>query len=515
MHKGWTKIKGLMIATLIVCVAISGSPVGLADTPSIVAFEKTVSWDSKALYKTLFKLKEAYPNLIEIEKIGESIDHEPIYVVRMTDDISRYHANELYYKANKMHMLVEAGTHAREVINPAIVVKMIEDYCKDYGDNSTLPNYNVKALLQSHVFHFIPLSNPDGYDLAKFGFKSVETPEAQKALLKLKDNKYSKYKSNLRGIDLNRNYNSDYYDASTGKWETYWEKTKNANAPTKPARELFHGVSPASEPESKALSQYLIKYDFRSFLSYHSQGQVVYFNKRSMGKDYDKYAEKLASLVALQSGYKLVKSQTSKPTYGYMGDYAAFQTYKPAITVETTKKISTDKKYYHLKEYQRVSTLPLMMALEAKKKGYFQYRLYQEGHYIRDFEAELIANAFAARQNAVVINGEGMPLYSTLPEEGLLTSDTLKSELGDAFSIGNATKITQSEFVSAFYKYKNKNEEYNNKSEEFTEQAYAWMISNGYLTENQVEPSKYMTLGEWKRINELSRNVSEQAPDAL
>jgi murein tripeptide amidase MpaA len=92
----------------------------------IFNIEKAYQYSSTDYNYFLSKLVQKYPNILKSEKIGTSTDGKSIMAVQLGTNLQQ----ENY--ASKLHILVEAGTHARENINTAVVMNMIEDYCRDY-----------------------------------------------------------------------------------------------------------------------------------------------------------------------------------------------------------------------------------------------------------------------------------------------------------------------------------------------------------------------------------------------
>ena len=154
--------------------------------------------------------------------LGQSYDGKPIYVVIMTENTKETLKRD-DLNVYRMHYLIEAGTHARETVNPAIVLKIIEDYAIDYYNDGHIKEFNVKDELSIAVIHFIPLLNPDGHDLAKIGLASVETEVGKQIINSIKDKNYSEWKANLRGVDINRNFPDRYLDKTTKQWIEKWQ----------------------------------------------------------------------------------------------------------------------------------------------------------------------------------------------------------------------------------------------------------------------------------------------------
>lgn len=119
------------------------------------------------------------------------------------------------------------------------------------------------------------------------------------------DGKSKNQRQNANGIDLNRNF-----------------PTKNWKITTR--KEYFGGNSPASEIETKFMTEILDEYKFDAILSIHAPFKVVNF---------DGPAEKIAEKISQITGYP-VQKDIGYPTPGSFGNYAGVEREIPTITLE-------------------------------------------------------------------------------------------------------------------------------------------------------------------------------------
>ncbi|MBK5247485.1 MAG: S-layer homology domain-containing protein, partial [Peptostreptococcaceae bacterium] len=186
------------------------------NSEDLMNFENGYQYSSYDLYAKSLALIERYPQILEMEILGYSTDKRPIYVIRMTNPINESSENSY---VGKMHIFVDAGVHARETYNPFLVLRIIEDYAKDYYNNAVIPSADINAMLQNNVIHFMPLLNPDGFDIVKFGPGMIKDPVLKAHFIQLLGrNDYRRLKANVRGVDLNRNYADDIFDTNTSLW---------------------------------------------------------------------------------------------------------------------------------------------------------------------------------------------------------------------------------------------------------------------------------------------------------
>lgn len=384
-----------------------------------INFEEAHGYTSDALYEKAVELVNRYKYLLELEIIGESEDQKPIYVIRLTANVYGY--NELDY-VNRSHLLVDGGVHGRETFNPVAVLKMIEDYVLDYYNDHYLSDYNVRALLQTSVLHFIPIGNPDGFDIAKYGIKTINNPILREDLIEMIPRlRTNRIKANVNGVDINRNFEDIFYDVASGTWVNQWGGSSMFRNVDVPGEDYFKGYEYASESETKALMSYMLRYDFRAYLTFHSMGRVIYYWMDHLGRDYFELNTRFAELAENITSYQLMKPDQYYE-YGYSTHYFSNNTLKPAMTIETTStfEFPTPLEHYdHDYNDHRLWAVPLAVLSEAKQVGYFNHKVYVDGNYVRDFLSLEYAVAIAKKMGGEVHTYEGPPSYRLAKQVGV------------------------------------------------------------------------------------------------
>ncbi len=426
------KIYKVIIALILLIMFLSFPTFAAED---LISFSQGYYLTSTDLYKLSSKLAERYPNILKLEIIGYSTDKNPIYVVRMTDNINNYKEEDY---VNKMHLLVSAGLHSRETYNSFVLAKIIEDYAKDYYDNNHLLDINVKELLKSNVIHFIVSANPDGYDLTKFGLNSVNNKNVKDYLLNtVNSNNYSSYKANLRGVDLNRNFEDIYYNTQLNKWVNQWNVNYVPLISYKPSSQFYSGPFTNSEAETQVLSKYFLKYDFRSYLSYHSQGRVIYYYQGHHSMDYNNITKEYANIAKNTTTYTITPPDNIIG-YGYESYFVSNNTLKPFVTVETTSgSLPTPKNSYE-SEYtnKKLYKIPAEFIKKMKSTGYYDYKIYVDNTYIRDIMDKEYAYALSQKLNGIVVESKGKPIYK-LEKNYNLYSIKIKQKFQNLNSVDN------------------------------------------------------------------------------
>ena len=263
--------------------------------------------------------KKIYSNNIELNIIGTSHDDRDIYEVILGKS------------NNKKNVLIHAGIHGREYLTSLLIMKQIEYYLKNY-ENEEYCGIKYRDLFNSVTFHLIPMVNPDGITISLIGIKGIRSEKLKDFIYECYYNdlnaRYTcdrfknylkKWKANAIGVDLNRNFDAGWNELNQSK------KCSFAN---------YKGKCCNSEPESKALVNLVNKYNFISTVSYHSSGNLIYWDYRdSLVKN---ECSELADLISSVTGYTKEKSDY----YGRNGEgFTLFQKIsgKLIITPNITK----------------------------------------------------------------------------------------------------------------------------------------------------------------------------------
>jgi g-D-glutamyl-meso-diaminopimelate peptidase len=235
-------------------------------------------------------------------------------------------------------MVCCAGVHARETINPIVIMRIIEYYAYLYVthkdrkinlkrqlENSRMlleAEYEkmlygscIYELLQTFTILFVPLLNPDGYMISLNGFDAVRNEQLQNICLKMNIS-HQEWKFNARGRDINRNFPS-----------RLWQP-KNADD------------SAASENETKALIQLFNDYKTNGFLDFHSRGKSIYYYRKLMSDGYNRKQLEIAKRFVEITNYELVVPEDEVETGDSGGNtvhYYSEYFYKPALTIETVE----------------------------------------------------------------------------------------------------------------------------------------------------------------------------------
>lgn len=191
----------------------------------------------------LLRMRLLFPHLTsEPYSIGTSVEGRVILAMRISARPDSEDVPEAFF--NGVH-------HAREPIGMMSLVYSMWHMLEAYGKDAEITN-----LLDNRAIWFVPLVNPDGYQ-----YNLTYFPEGGGTWRKNRggvDN---------QGIDLNRNYST----------EDQWGPADNPGL-IDPASGNYRGVVPFSEPETRAIRDFVLGRKFRAGINYHSFGAVLIYH---------------------------------------------------------------------------------------------------------------------------------------------------------------------------------------------------------------------------------------------
>lgn len=266
-------------------------------------------FSSDVLYENLNTLKIMYPFLIT-GSAGKSVLGKNIPYVRIGRG-----QKEVFYSAS---------IHANEWITSIVLLEFLYEYCSAFQNNSTIWGFSARRLFETVSIYIMPMVNPDGVDLVTGAIRpnSAEYKQAQKIASNFPDIPFvDGWKANIRGIDLNLQFPAGWQNA---------REIKYAQGFTQPAPRDFVGYGPLTEPEALAIYNFTLRHNFRLILSYHSQGEVIYWQFQNYNPP---GAFFIGSQFANVSGYSLESTPYNSSFAGYK-DWFIQNYNRPGYTIE-------------------------------------------------------------------------------------------------------------------------------------------------------------------------------------
>lgn len=266
-----------------------------------------IDYTYEIMEENIKSLKRIYP-FIEIGSFGKSVLGKDLYYIKLGNG-----KNKVSYNA---------AHHAIEWITSPLLMRFAENFLKAYVRGENIEGYSPREIWQSSTIYLIPMVNPDGVDLVLNGL-SKDNPyynqliQWNKGSMDFSQN----WSANIRGVDLNHNYNASFEEAKAA------EKLYGVYGPG-PTR--YGGPYPESEPETKAMVEFTRKGDFRLVIAYHTQGEVIYWTYKDLAGE---EARRIGELFSRLSGYKLGETYGIS-SYGGYKDWFIKDFRRPGYTME-------------------------------------------------------------------------------------------------------------------------------------------------------------------------------------
>jgi g-D-glutamyl-meso-diaminopimelate peptidase len=247
--------------------------------------------------------------------IGDSVMGKPLWYLRIG--------------TGQRQVLFNAAHHANEWITTPLLMKFLENYAYAYSRGGDIFNTPAEELYDATSLYLMPLVNPDGVDLVNglitsggyyndaraiaADYPSIPFPNG--------------WKANIKGVDLNLQYPAGWENARSIKF---------AQGFVSPAPRDYVGNMPLEAPESRAVYDFTRMRDFTLTLSYHTQGEVIYW--KYLDYQPDKSYE-IARQFAAGSGYT---AELTPGESGYAGykDWFIMTYNRPGYTIEAGRGVS-------------------------------------------------------------------------------------------------------------------------------------------------------------------------------
>ncbi|SFG05597.1 M14 family zinc carboxypeptidase [Oribacterium sp. WCC10] len=268
-----------------------------------------------------------YQNMVDDLSVMQSVYPEMKMDVLATTPDNRNIYHVVVGNPQASHkILVHAGIHAREYIVCQVVMRQMASLLEMQKNGEVYNGCAVKDLLQNTCIHFVPMVNPDGITLVQGGIDALNTDAAKMSVLKIAEMDgatdlaaYLKtWKNNINGVNLNRNFDAN--------WEQASEKVAH------PSSMNYKGTSAECEIESKTLADLARSIMPEVTLSYHTQGRVIYWYFGETGTYKDR-GFNLANIVHNNTNYSISNSWSEKDAAGFK-DWAVQKLDIPSVTIE-------------------------------------------------------------------------------------------------------------------------------------------------------------------------------------
>lgn len=221
--------------------------------------------------------------------------------------------------SGESYTLFAAAFHGSEYITENVLLYFIEELSYALENGNAMAGINIRKGLAGRGIIFVPLVNPDGCEISMRG--AVACGALMPKIRKLCRGDFEHWNANLRGVDINHNFNAD--------WEAL-HQLERQNGIYGPAPTRFGGYSAESEPETLALCELCRNENIHHAVALHSQGEVIYWGYKNHCY---KRCKQMAEIMAATSGYALDVPQGLAVGGGFK-DWFLQELERPGFTVE-------------------------------------------------------------------------------------------------------------------------------------------------------------------------------------
>uniref|UniRef100_A0A8C9UQT5 Carboxypeptidase A6 n=1 Tax=Spermophilus dauricus TaxID=99837 RepID=A0A8C9UQT5_SPEDA len=259
-------------------------------------------------------LNKTHSGLIHMFSIGRSYEGRSLFILKLGRKSQAY----------KRAVWMDCGIHAREWIGPAFCQWFVREALLTYRSDAAM-----RKMLKHLYFYIMPVFNVDGYHFSWTHDRFWRKTRSRNS------------RFHCRGVDANRN------------WKVKW---CDEGASMHPCEDTYCGPFPESEPEVKAVANFLRKHrkHIRAYLSFHAYAQMLLYP----------YSYKYATI----PNFNCVESAAYKAVKALGSVYGVRYRYGPASrTLYVSSGSSMDWAYKN--------GIPYAFAFELRDTGHFGFLL--------------------------------------------------------------------------------------------------------------------------------------------
>ncbi|MBQ8683125.1 MAG: M14 family metallocarboxypeptidase [Clostridia bacterium] len=222
-------------------------------------------------------------------------------------------------------VLLAAAFHGQEWLTALVALGLCEDLCRAVDAGLPLCGVPVERALAGRQIWFLPMVNPDGVAIARYG--SVAAGEYASFVAAAGGDTPGLWQANARGVDINHNFNAGWAEM---------QALMQKNGKNQPGPRQYPGNIPESEPETRAVTDLCRRTPFRHVVALHSQGEEIYWD---YGEHTPPQSHIMARVMGEASGYA-VTAPTGFASHGGFKDWFIACYHRPGFTIELGKGVN-------------------------------------------------------------------------------------------------------------------------------------------------------------------------------
>lgn len=210
-------------------------------------------------------------------------------------------------------IFLSGAYHGLEYLTSAFLVKFLSNYTVKLITEKEYFGYDIKKLYHNVTLYIVPMVNPDGVDIALNGLDITNSYHRRLISMVGIHSFNNVWQANVNGVDINHNFNAN------------WQMVVDRPSPSK-----YGGECAESEPETRAVTEFVKKENFDMLLAFHSQGREIYYDFDGMVSE---NSLQTAKKMAKESGYAVCVPEGSA-SFGGCKDWFIKEFGKEGFTVE-------------------------------------------------------------------------------------------------------------------------------------------------------------------------------------
>jgi carboxypeptidase T len=182
----------------------------------------------------LQKVVADHPDIAHLSSIGRSYQGRELNLLTIGSG------------GGKPEVLFTCNQHAREHLTTEMCLHVVQRFTDGYATDPT-----IKLMVDTHTIYVLPNANPDGSEYDISGGRFHNWRKTRKPVPG----------SSAIGTDTNRN------------WDYNWGCCNGSS--TNPSAEDYRGPAPFSEPETRALADFINAHDIKAHIDFHTYSELV------------------------------------------------------------------------------------------------------------------------------------------------------------------------------------------------------------------------------------------------